>query len=66
MEPGMLQKLAQALRTRQVPQADPSSTMGSLQLADPYRKYVIDAQTNGQEPMPFPEFQKMMAQQQGG
>ena len=35
----------------------PNSTTGKLASQDAYQKHVIDAQTNGQQPMTFEQFQ---------
>lgn len=48
-------KLAALLR------ADPQSTVGQLSDADAYRRYVIEAQQNGQQPVSFQEYQQQKA-----
>lgn len=57
MEDTKSQKYAAAL-TRLLSSASPQATVSQLGNADEYRKHVIEAQTNGQAPLTFVEFQK--------
>lgn len=55
------QSLAQALKNF----ISPTSVAGQTGLQDAYRQYALEAQTNGQQPMPFNVFiQQQQAQQQ--
>ena len=60
------QMIAEALRRGKLPQFDPRSTAGTVQTRNEYDRYVVDAQSNGQQPVPFEQFQMMKYQQMGG
>jgi len=44
--------------------SNPQSTAGQAQNYAPYQQYVIDAQTNGEQPMPMPQWLQMQQQSQ--
>ena len=43
--------------------SNPNSTVGKAQNYAPYQQYVIDAQTNGQEPLPQDQWLQMQQAQ---
>ena len=44
--------------------SNPNSTAGKAQNYAPYQQYMIDAQTNGQEPLPQDQWMQMQQMQQ--
>lgn len=44
--------------------SNPNSTVGKVQNYAPYQQYVLDAQTNGQEPLPQDQWLQMQQMQQ--
>jgi len=58
MDQNQMAMMAQALKS------SPGSTMSQAGNYDAYQQYVMQAQMNGQQPIPFEQFQQMQQQPQ--
>ena len=64
-DPGMMQKLAAMLRSQSSPQMGgmAGGAQQDMQMMPRYKEYVINAQSAGEQAMPFEQFQSMLQQQ---